>query len=147
MKCSRNALDVTKIKGRMAEFGISGVKMASELNLSITGFYKKMNGKSMFKSSEVGEIAGILGTTPDYFYNQHSEESKKGLFIHAEKFLKFTRGFTHQQRGLLIYLIDAKFINTEKLDSRLLELKNMSENDVIDVFNKMVNEGLIYAEN
>lgn len=141
---NKNVVNISRIKGRMAEKGISGVLMAEKLGLSLTGFYKKMNKKSQFTSNEIGEIAIVLNTTPNFFYDDCYDNSNKGFYFHAEMFLKLTNDLSYKQIGLLVNLFETKFFDPNQLDNKLSELEQKSENAVIDVFNKMVSGGFIH---
>lgn len=72
-----NLVKISKIKGKMAEKGVTGISMAEKLGLSITGFYNKMNGKSSFTADEIGLISMILDTTPNFFYTTCYDNSNK----------------------------------------------------------------------
>lgn len=49
-----------KLKGRMAELGVTKQSLAKSLGLSRVSMYKKLSGKVLFKFPEVYKIAEIL---------------------------------------------------------------------------------------
>jgi transcriptional regulator with XRE-family HTH domain len=51
----------SKIKGRMAELGMSQRAVASELKLSERSYNQKINGKRPFTIPEAEKLIGILG--------------------------------------------------------------------------------------
>lgn len=65
----QNIVNIDKIRGLMAERKVNGLEMASHLGISQTAFYMKINGKREFSSNELGLIAKVLNTTPNFFYN------------------------------------------------------------------------------
>jgi len=142
---NKNVVNISRIKGRMAEKGISGVLMAEKLGLSLTGFYKKMNKKSQFTSNEIGEIAIVLNTTPNFFYDVCYDNSNEGFYIHVKKYKNITRNLTKDQKGMLLILIETKFFEPEQLESKIKESVAHYENVVIDVFREMEKEGIIHA--
>lgn len=70
-------VSVDKIKQLMYKRKITGIKMANLLNLSTTSFYMKVNGKREFTANELGSIATLLNTTPNFFYNLSYSNSNK----------------------------------------------------------------------
>jgi len=61
-------LQISKIKGLMAEKGITQTTLAHQLNINRVTLSYKFNRKKKFKENEIGQIAATLGKDVGYFY-------------------------------------------------------------------------------
>lgn len=52
--------ELSKLKGRIVEKGMSQVELARKLNLSVQALNAKLNGRANFNLSEVGIIIDTL---------------------------------------------------------------------------------------
>jgi transcriptional regulator with XRE-family HTH domain len=61
----------SKIKGRMAELGISQKEVAEKLEISTHGYNRKINGKRPFTIPEAEKLIIILDlkNPAEYFFN------------------------------------------------------------------------------
>ena len=55
-------INVDKVKGKMAEYGMHACDLAKTLNLSRTTMSFKLNGKREFVDSEIFKLTQIFGT-------------------------------------------------------------------------------------
>lgn len=67
----RKTLNINKIKGLMAENGLTQEQMAKELKITGTAFRNKLNSKTEFKISELLEMANIFNVEAiDIFFTK-----------------------------------------------------------------------------
>ena len=58
-------INLTKLNARIVESGMSKTFIAKKLGITREGFYKKLNGKSEFKASELYKLIDILHLSED----------------------------------------------------------------------------------
>jgi len=56
--------DIKLLQGVVSESGISITRLAKKMQLSREGLYKKLNGETEFKVSEIDSITEALWTAP-----------------------------------------------------------------------------------
>lgn len=59
--------DTESLKLLIKNQGVSITRIAKALNISREGLYKKLNGETEFKASEIGAIRKLLRMTPREF--------------------------------------------------------------------------------
>lgn len=57
---SQPITDVDRLKDAISNTGISIVAIANKMGITREGFYKKMNGETEFKASEIISLSRIL---------------------------------------------------------------------------------------
>lgn len=66
--------DRSKLRGRMAEKGISQRKMAATMGITLQSLSRKMSNKTRFSTDDIIQISEILGIEPEeigrYFFTQ-----------------------------------------------------------------------------
>lgn len=60
-----NVVFFPKLRGRIAERGLTQTELAGKLELSIQGFNAKMNGRSVFNLSEIKKLIDELDIKDD----------------------------------------------------------------------------------
>ena len=62
--------DGNKVKGCIAEKGITQVKLAKHLGIALATLNEKLNGKRQFTVAEIQEIANYFKKDINYFFEQ-----------------------------------------------------------------------------
>jgi len=69
------ALALEKIKGKIAENGLTQQVLANKLGVSQVTFSLKIRGKRSFTANEIDSISRVLKTPVEYFFNQDVSKS------------------------------------------------------------------------